>query len=103
MRRLFADSFYFIALLDRADQWHRRVQIGAARLKDVPIVTTEEGLVEVLAALSIGRERRRIAVAAVHDLMSDPLAEVVPQSHASFMSGIQLYASRRDKEYSLTD
>lgn len=103
MRRLFADTLYYQALLDRGDQWHPQVQVVAERYQTVPVVTTEEVLVEVLAGLRDGPERRRIAVEAVRELFQDPNTEVIHQSHDTFMAGLELFAARRDKGYSLTD
>ena len=39
---------------------------------------------------------------ALKDLAS-PKIEVIPQSHESFLQGLDLYSRRRDKGYSLTD
>jgi predicted nucleic acid-binding protein len=103
MQVVFADAFYWIALLDRGDDWHARVRAFASNLAGVQIVTTEEVLVEVLAALREGRIRRRIAERAVRDILQDPTILLVPQTHDSFLAGLDLHAARPDKEYSLTD
>lgn len=99
----FADSFYWIALVDRGDQWHTRVKAEAAHLADARIVTTEEVLVEFLAAMRQGQARRRLAAQAVEMLLADASVEVIPQSHETFLVGLDLYRSRADKSYSLTD
>ena len=49
---LFADSGYWIALLHPRDQMHERAMSAAAGLGDVPIVTTQMALAEVLNHLS---------------------------------------------------
>jgi uncharacterized protein len=41
--------------------------------------------------------------ASVQGILSNPLIHVIPQSRASFLSGLDLYAARPDKGYSLTD
>jgi len=46
---------------------------------------------------------RRRAVETVRELVGDPNILVFPQSRASFQSGLELYAARPDKGYSLTD
>ena len=46
---------------------------------------------------------RRKAVLNAQAILSDPGVRVVPQSHASFLAGMALYAQRPDKGYSLTD
>lgn len=105
MRRVFADSLYFIALLVKDDQWtEAALQAGIALGNAVEIVTTYEVLIEVLAGVSrSGPQTRLQAVGMVRDIMSDPNITLVPQSVGLFARGLELYASRPDKRYSLTD
>lgn len=49
MNAAFADAFYFVALLNRADQHHARVNSFAATFRR-PIVTTAWVLTEVAGA-----------------------------------------------------
>jgi predicted nucleic acid-binding protein len=86
------------------DQWAARVSAVSRILGAVQIVTTEEVLVEVLAALSgAGAGVRRLAARFVRDLRADPSVEIVPQTSQSFEAGLALYERRPDKSYSLTD
>jgi predicted nucleic acid-binding protein len=39
----------------------------------------------------------------VRDVLADASMTVIPQSHASFLDALAFYASRLDKQYSLTD
>lgn len=104
MRTVFADTFYWVALIDRHDDWHARVTTTGALLAGARILTTEEVLVEVLATFSgQGRALRRAAVRGVDRILEDANTEVLPQSHESFLSGLALYRNRPDKGYSLTD
>lgn len=105
MSRVFVDASYWIAQFSPRDQW-RDVAIAAYdRLRrNTQLVTTEEVLTEFLAHMSNkGAETRRRAVAAVHNILSDPDIQVVHQTHESFIDGLNLYASRFDKGYSLQD
>lgn len=43
------------------------------------------------------------AATTVRRLLSNPKIRVIPQSRESFLAGIDLYQSRPDKGYSLTD
>jgi predicted nucleic acid-binding protein len=104
MSAVFADTLYWIGLIHRRDQWHQRVLAATRLLGTTPIVTTEEVLVEVLAALSgAGPAVRRSAAQAVRGFQSNPRIEIIPQSSASFEAGLDLYERRLDKTYSLTD
>ncbi|MEC4804209.1 MAG: hypothetical protein SAJ12_04085 [Jaaginema sp. PMC 1079.18] len=48
MRLIFADTFYWIALINQKDDWHERVILFTSTLDQVEIVTTDEVLTEVL-------------------------------------------------------
>lgn len=50
MRRFFVDTFYWIALSNRRDQWHARVQAFNRTLDAYRLYTTEEVLAEFLLA-----------------------------------------------------
>ncbi|MBI3281968.1 MAG: type II toxin-antitoxin system VapC family toxin [Acidobacteria bacterium] len=102
MRRVFADTLYWLAIFVPGDAW-----AGAARAADCSdslLVTTEEVLSEFLTAVSAhGDHVRRLACRLVREILNDPGIDVVAQSHESFLAGLALYERRPDKEYSLTD
>lgn len=105
MRTLFADTFFWTALVDRTDQWHEEVvrYEGSLGADDI-IVTTEEVLVEFATQLGARAEQlRRAASLFVRDVLANPGVEIVPQSHESFLEGLALFEARPDKLYSLTD
>jgi predicted nucleic acid-binding protein len=103
--RVFADTFYWIALLYRRDPWHPQVTTFSQALTDTDrVVTTDAVLTEVLAALSAaGAHVRAEAVFLVDALLNDPQVRVVESTRALFLEGLSLYRARPDKAYSLTD
>jgi predicted nucleic acid-binding protein len=104
MRTVFADTFYWISLINTADDWSDRVIQFAESATDIEFVTTDEVLVEVLTFYSKGGSNlRRQASILVRSILSDPTIRVVEQSHRSFLKGLDLYETRMDKGYSLTD
>jgi predicted nucleic acid-binding protein len=104
MPRYFVDTFYWVALSDPRDQWHARVLAFSRSLNDYHLYTVDEVLAEYLTFYSASRPRvREDAVQTVRDILRDPHITVIPQSHASFLDALAFYASRLDKEYSLTD
>lgn len=104
MSALFADTFYWIALVDSADSSHQRALAISSERGDSPIVTTDEVLAEYLTFFATAPELlRRKAVTNAQRILEDPGVEVIPQSRESFLSGMALYAARPDKGYSLTD
>jgi len=46
---------------------------------------------------------RRKAAVNVQAILEDPSVRVIPQSHDSFLAGLELYRTRPDKGYSLAD
>src|SRR5438093_11697436 len=105
MRRLFADTFYWIALLLRSDAWHERVTAFNHTLQpDDTLFTTDAVILEFLAAFSsAGSYMRQQAVARVEAMLANPYIQVVEVTRARLLEGLVLYKDRPDKEYSLTD
>jgi predicted nucleic acid-binding protein len=102
MRHLFADAFYWIALLHASDQWHQRVIALTATLGAHHLYTTDAVFDEYLATYSASYLRPR-AAASVRRLLASPVVTVIPQTYELFLEGLTLYEARPDKEYSLTD
>jgi predicted nucleic acid-binding protein len=101
---IFADTFFWIALANPRDQWHNAAEQARQSLHGRPMMTTEEVLAEFLTFFSrFGSDFRATAAQLVHAVVSNPNVTVLPQSHDSFVAGLQLYESRLDKEYSFTD
>jgi predicted nucleic acid-binding protein len=65
-------------------------------------VTTDAVLTEVADVLCRS-DQRRWAVEAVRDVRSDPAITSVPGGAQLFSRGFELYGSRPDKDWSLTD
>ena len=104
MPTVFADTFYWIALLNPDDPDHDRVTAFDLSPARPSLVTTQEVLTEFLTYFSgRGTLFRRKAAAVAYALQDDPDVRLLPQTAESFAAGLQLYAERPDKEYSLTD
>jgi len=103
-RVLFADAFYWVALILPSDSQHARVLSFSRTLGSTRIITTDEVLTEVLNHFShFGPFWRTKAARLIHNLRGDPQVDVLPQSRADFDAALALYEARLDKEYSLTD
>ena len=101
MNRLFADSFYFIALLNERDASHRRA-VEVSRKHRAVIVTTRWVLAEVADALA-DPALRGPAGAFIEFVLTAPGFILPGGTDELFARGLALYRSRRDKEWSLTD
>jgi len=99
---VFADTFYWIALIHRKDASHKAV-LDFSRAFAATLVTTDEVLTEVLAFCSSDIDLRKDATRAVRRILTAGNVRVLPQSRESFLDGLDLYEARPDKGYSLAD
>lgn len=103
MPTFFADTWFFVALLDRHDSHHERAQRLAFQV--VPhgsVVTHDAVLTEVLAYFcEDGAWARQRAVEGIRSAALQ--FNVLPADRPLFIAGLDLYATRPDKEYSLVD
>jgi uncharacterized protein len=98
---LFIDTGYLLALVNTSDTFHQRA-LAAMNQVQPPFVTTEAVLTEVGNALA--RQRwRSLGVSVIQRLQSDPDLEIVTVTPALFEQSVQLYSTRPDKEWGLTD
>jgi predicted nucleic acid-binding protein len=97
----FADTFYFVALLEERDQYHRRVREFAE--DDIGgLVTTRWVLAEVANALA-NSSIRVPAARFLRDLEDDPSVRIVADTEELYHQGLDHYEGRPDKQWSLTD
>lgn len=104
MTSLFVDTIYFVATINPRDQWHEKAVSIRPLLEGKHLVTTETVLLETLNFFcEYGANLRQVTALFVHDVMTDFNFEVVPVTTDDFLSGLELYETRLDKGYSLTD
>jgi predicted nucleic acid-binding protein len=91
---IFADTFYWVALLSPRDTFHNQAIAITAKLGKTKIITTDEVLSEVLNFLSDGglklRERTVNTVRQLLNADSEKVT-VLSQSHGTFLGGLDLY------------
>ena len=96
MSRFFADTFYFLALLNQADAAHHKA-VEYSKLMD-KLVTSEWVLTEVADGLAVSRHRN-ILLQLREELLANRDALVVPLDMQTHQLGVDLYVSRPDKEW----
>ena len=101
MNRLFADTFFFFEFLNADDNAHREASAFLDAF-DGKLVTTEWILTELADGLS-GISDRLAFIDFHRVLQNDPMVKIIPANDELFAAGVQLYAARPDKEWSLTD
>ncbi len=104
MKKVFADTSYWVATLDNTDQWFKFAIALHPKLANVEIITTETVLIEVLNYFSEYRaEIKEFVSNYVGEILKDDDTTVLLHFHEDFLKALELYKSRLDKGYSLTD
>ena len=101
MRAVFADTYYFLALLIPDDGAHEAA-LAAARNLSAQAVTTAWVLTEVADAMA-DLDNREECARLILALRSSPKFVIIPPTADRFEAGFELYRSRPDKDWSLTD
>jgi uncharacterized protein len=97
----FADTFYFLALLNEDDAAHPEARQYVGR-RGLLLVTTDWVIVEVADALATPA-RRPAFLALWEAIRRHPAFEIVPADRPLLHRGLDLYSRRPDKAWSLTD
>lgn len=98
---IFLDTSYILALANVTDRYHELAQT-AFELISSPYLTTEAVLIEIGNALS--RQRwRSLSVKLLYEMRTSWDLEIVPVDSSLLERAIDLYCSRMDKEWGLTD
>ena len=101
MTAVFADTFYFLALVNSKDKAHKKC-FAYSSASDRPIVTTAWVVLELGDAMRRGRDRE-VFLRLLRDLRIDPDTTVVPVDQGLLERAIALFGERADKDWSLTD
>ncbi len=97
----FADTFYFLALLNPNDAAHEEARRFAAELGS-GLLTTDWVVIEIADAFSAPALRGAF-LTLWREIRDHPAIEIIPADRALLLRGLDLYARRPDKGWSLTD
>lgn len=104
MRRVFADSCYWIALLNDQDDLHAKALEVSEALGEFGTITSESVMLEFFNHFSGYNEFwRNRAVESYREIVADPNILILPHKTDKMEEAVQLYGNRLDKHYSLTD
>jgi len=101
VKAYFADTWFFLALLDESEARHARASQFAAEQVG-RLVTTRWVLVETANAFA-APAFRSTAAAFLLSLEDDPTVRITGDSDELYHRGLLLYSERPDKKWSLTD
>ena len=100
MNAVFADTFFYQALLDERDPLHRQV-MAESKLNRM-IVTTEFIVLELGNAFSRAEDHSDF-LALLAGMRASPRTKIIPLDSQLLQRGLELFAQRADKNWSLTD
>ena len=101
MKAVFADTAFFLALVNPRDQHHARAMELNAELESA-LVTTAWVLLEFANAVSASRSRVQFQ-RVLKSLRATPNVEIIAPTHEDFERGCEVDVARADKDWSLTD
>ena len=100
MSKIFADTFFWIALTNVLGEGHRRANALLQAATAGQLVTTQEVLTEYLNYFSGFKNRSRATLLALN-ILQNPVVHVLAQSPDSFQSGFNLYRAQGLQPYRL--
>ena len=104
MRIVFADTGYWVALLNPNGDLHDKAVNLSKAVQPAHIITTEMVLTEVLNDFSKrGEYLRKAAVSLIRSLRQHSNTTIISHTSIRFEVALTLYEQRLDKEWSQTD
>jgi predicted nucleic acid-binding protein len=102
--KVFLDTSHWVALVTETDQFHEKAIEISQRIANSSshLVTTQAVLLELGNSLAKKRYRQD-AGQLLRFLSTDPAIDVVPLTSELFNRGLQLFETRKDKEWGLVD
>lgn len=101
MTDVFADTSYFIALLNSSDHDHQKA-VRITRERSGRLITTVWVLTELANFLRRGSSRQRFGEC-YNNLSADPSAVIVLADQTLWEHAVTFFLERPDKQWSLTD
>lgn len=104
MQKVFADSVYWIALINPRDQWRSAAITASLKLENARIFTTDEVLIETLNHFAeAGSHFREVVSREIQGILLAPEISILDATHDNFLNGLEMFRERLDKGYSVTD
>jgi predicted nucleic acid-binding protein len=101
MKPVFADTSYYLALVNPSDRHHQAACEWTTCFSGTS-VTTAWVIAELANAMS-KTANRPFFLSLLHDLQTDRRVTMVPPTKDVFDGGLDLFSRRPDKDWSLTD
>ena len=98
---MFADTAFYVAIINERDALHLAAREFSKQYRG-HIVTTEYVLVELGNWFARSAHRNRFGYL-IQQVFGDSKTTIVPAERSLLLEGVDLYVSRADKDWSLTD
>lgn len=99
--RVFVDTLFVIALINKRDQYHERAAELADQLEGQSLLVTDAVLLEIGNALA--RNFRQEAVEVIEEFFASEEVEIVRPDPDLFERAFDIYKRHQDKEWGLVD
>ena len=99
--RIFIDTLFVIALINRRDQYHQQALELAEQFEGHPLLVTDAVLLEIGNALARGYKREAVEI--IEQFLAAEEVEVVHLTPQLFEQGFALYKTHQDKAWGLVD
>jgi len=104
VKKVFADTSYWIALLNKNDQYHASALALDNKLEGIEIVTTDMVLAEVLNSFSSqGQFMKKLVANYVSHLYGTKGYSIIEQSREQFINALKIYSRYADKDWGFVD
>jgi len=99
--RIFIDTLFVIALINRRDQYHQQALDLAEQFEGHPLLVTDAVLLEIGNALA--RSYKQEAIETIEQFLTAEEVDVVHLTPRLFAQGFTLYKSHQDKAWGVVD
>lgn len=101
---IFLDTAFILALASPDDQYHNKAKQLSRKIRkeNIALVTTRAILIEIGDAMA-GQRRRQAGIAMLESLETAENLEIISSSDELYSRAFDLYHSRLDKGWGMTD
>jgi hypothetical protein len=99
--KIFADTWFFVALINKRDQYHQKALELSEEYENYPLITTDAVFLEVGNALS--NNYKNEAVELIESFLESDDVEVIRLNPDLFNEALSLYKKHQDKSWGLVD
>jgi predicted nucleic acid-binding protein len=99
--RIFIDTLFVIALINRRDQYHQQALDLSEQFEGHPLLVTDAVLLEI--GNSLARSYKQEAVEIIAQFLAADEVDAVHLTPDLFAQGFRLYKSHQDKAWGLVD